>query len=781
MKQKNKKNLYKYALGSTVEDPIDKIISKQDNTKNISIKIKKPSRGSGWNDFVETSNPGKIIAMDKMLKKYGNPNIESNNKRERASYGIFNNTIYADINPFDSGAEEIIAELAHSKQIQNSGTLPYYIRSLYENYLNTQKGNYNKRGTIENEAHKIIEPQLAAEYRDLLYKTKSTSVMDKLKDKEIMSTKKNKYKLGSYVTPKYAFGDFVKSDTSAFGAPIGAGANILGQAIGGTEGSVLSSAGSMAAAGAALGPLGIAGGAILGGITGLIGANKQKKAEARARTKAWNQADEAYGDAFESNIDTINSNPYGNLSYADGGPVKGKKSVSTSVPNNLDWVHQDYTTTKGTKVTDKQYRAYKDQGLDFGNTKNLGLWIDSWAGQPTPAPKQFDPTGGNTRGYESTGLHNRQIGNKFAKGGDITDNTINIEKGELQIDPESGKILREYNGINPETGGLYKPHSKGKDPVDNMVLAEPGTFIVTKAKSKQYKDALDNNDKITQSTILQNIRNYKNKSEKKYATGSDVKPGYLFAPGAHTEGPAYFNPRIAGTVNPAQMNTKLAGIQTGTAPTSSNFGQGLSKAGDFLTNYGPSLLNIGQGLFGKVDQQSNVNPIVNPYKSKILSNMPQDIDFSPVRQEAIRQQNTAFNRIDNTTSSSPIARANKSNIFANTQSVLGRLAMENQINNNQVRSQRAGIYSNLGNQEMNELARVQGINLGIDENNRANRAAKQNLLNQGISQLQQTYQNQKTNQRKSDLDNYQVDLLKQIFPSINPYFDTTFNPNKKRV
>lgn len=728
---------------------------------------------------------------------------------------------------------------------------------------------------------------------------------------------------------KYAFGDFVKSDTSGFGAPIGAGANILGQAIGGTEGSVLSSAGSMAAAGAALGPLGIAGGAIIGGVAGLIGANKRKKAEQRAKTKAWNQADEAYTDAFESNIDTINDNPYGNITYADGGivdgklrkaknlqekrvsygkgktivdpfdevlsspqkgivkaitgkyqapseamnienkygsaitdavldplnallflkgtkvaqglkaaeletnyiniggkavdlvhprnlnrakgaiaktaaishgqdavslyssltkntyadggPVKGKKSTNNLVPNDLDWIHQDYTTTKGTKVTDKQYRAYKDQGLDFGNTKNLGLWIDSWAGQPTPAPKQFDPTGGNTRGYESTGLHNRQIGNKFAKGGDITDNTINIEKGELQIDPESGKILREYNGINPETGGLYKPHSKGKDPVDNMVLAEPGTFIVTKAKSKQYKDALDNNDKITQSTILQNIRNYKNKSEKKYATGSDVKPGYLFAPGAHTEGPAYFNPRIAGTVNPAQMNTKLAGIQTGTAPTSSNFGQGLSKAGDFLTNYGPSLLNIGQGLFGKVDQQSNVNPIVNPYKSKILSNMPQDIDFSPVRQEAIRQQNTAFNRIDNTTSSSPIARANKSNIFANTQSVLGRLAMENQINNNQVRSQRAGIYSNLGNQEMNELARVQGINLGIDENNRANRAAKQNLLNQGISQLQQTYQNQKTNQRKSDLDNYQVDLLKQIFPSINPYFDTTFNPNKKRV
>jgi hypothetical protein len=65
----------------------------------------------------------------------------------------------------------------------------------------------------------------------------------------------------------------------------------------------------------------------------------------------------------------------------------------------------------------------------------------------------------------------------FKMGGVVPSNFINIEKGELQIDPSNGKILRKYDKINPETGGLYTPHSKGKDPKHNFVSADPGTFL----------------------------------------------------------------------------------------------------------------------------------------------------------------------------------------------------------------------------------------------------------------------------------------------------------------
>lgn len=324
----------------------------------------------------------------------------------------------------------------------------------------------------------------------------------------------------------------------------------------------------------------------------------------------------------------------------------------------------------------------------------------------------------------------------FAKGGVVPASFINIEKGELQIDPTTGKILREYNKINPETGGLYQSHSKGKDTVNNFVSAEPGTFIITKDKASIYKRSIDGNDKIAQNTILQNIKNAKDKSDKttKMALGSFVDDPYLGVKSSSTGSKFNYN----GAINTAM-------------------------------NFAPALLNIGQGLFGKVDQQAPLNPINNPYKSNILNNMPQDISLNPLVNRINRNQAGYFRQIDNTTSSNPIARANKNNVYANTQNQLADVYMQQGQLNNQIRGQRSNIYAGLGSQEMQEQARVQQLNLGIEQSNQANRGAKSNLLSTGLGQLQQTFQNNKMIGQQKSNDALRNKLLYEMFPNLRFY------------
>lgn len=386
---------------------------------------------------------------------------------------------------------------------------------------------------------------------------------------------------------------------------------------------------------------------------------------------------------------------------------------------------------------------------------------------------------------------------QYADGGIIPDVTqINIERGELQIDPKTGKILREYTGINPETGGLYKPHSKGKDTTNNFVSAEPGTFVITSKKAKDYKDALDQNDKLRQNTILKNIINYKDSKEAKtdkFALGSyvdgDVPPllRKQISPydnlqsqlGFMTSGNMGVLPQLP-TNAPTSTGVKLQGYTGGIKPsntvTPSTSLQGntnknslINTIGQGIGTYGNALYNIGQGMFGKVDKVNQIGITQNPYKQDILNNMPQDINFEPVRQQLLRQQNTAFNQIDNTTNGSPIARANKLNVFANTQNQLGSLMMDNQVRNNQVRGQRASIYGNLANQEMNESNRVQQLNLGIDEQNRANKGIKTQRLDKGLSQLQQAYQNKQAINQQNKMAKMRTEIMRQMFPNLKYY------------
>lgn len=373
----------------------------------------------------------------------------------------------------------------------------------------------------------------------------------------------------------------------------------------------------------------------------------------------------------------------------------------------------------------------------------------------------------------------------YADGGEVEPQTqINIEKGELQVDPETGKIIREYTGINPETGGLYESHNKGKDTKNNFVTAEEGTFIITKEKAKDYKDALDNNDKLHQNTIMHNIRNKKRQSMKFAQGGKVIDPITTFAgvkPSVelNTGTRNLIAPTISTGVTASKPNTgpvKLAPLNLNVAQTvapqqSQGFNWG--NLANNAINYLPAVTNLLQGM-GSPNYLENQYSPVNPYRNQILSNLPQDIDYSPLMNRVYRDRNTAYGQIDETTNSSAVARANKQNIYANTQRGIQDIYFQGEEYNNRVRGQRAGIYDNLGQQELARFDADRRFNFGVDMTNRQMAEGRRQQVNYGLSQLQQMYQSLNTNKQLENRDNMRTRILEQIFPALLPYLNNIY-------
>lgn len=603
-----------------------------------------------------------------------------------------------------------------------------------------------------------------------------------------------------YNKKKYNLGSFVQSNTGG----LALAGNTAGQLLGdNSAGDFLSGAGSGLATGASIGSIvpgvgtaiGAGVGALIGGIGSVVGGGKRRKAEREAKRQAKIAANGEYIDGFNSMLDTNNENPYGNI-YQDGGIVTKEKR---DLWNN----YVDYLNTKGLKgskdldnkdtqlsrkVFDEYTKAnklnlkydefipeiqrsistYRNAAINKINsgeavyTKPIDTFmqglstVDGWAGSKTtswkfPSDNLLDKNTKKPIGKNS-------VYQKFADGGDIFPNTINIELGELQIDPATGKILREYDGINPETGGKYQPHSKGKDTKHNIVSAEEGSFIITKALSKDYKNAVDNNDKLHKESILMNIRNAKDKKDSKYKYGSYVK----YASGGDL-GTGFSD------WNKSNQLIDASGINM-----PSNKGFSMSQGLNTLTQLAPSLINIGKGLFGKTEVQAPIKASINPFQQNVLNNMPQDVNINPLLNDLRISNNATDQRLRNNTSSSSIYRANRLQQDTNYNRTLGNIRMQEQQANNQIRGQRAGIYNQLGSQAMNEQARVQQTNLGIDQINAQNRAAKSNLLATGLGQLQQTIMNNNTNSKRSAMEEMQMKLMMEMFPNMK-FYSNLFN------
>lgn len=373
--------------------------------------------------------------------------------------------------------------------------------------------------------------------------------------------------------------------------------------------------------------------------------------------------------------------------------------------------------------------------------------------------------------YESSlDLNNENPYGVYANGGDILNPNINIEKGELQINPNTGKILREYTGINPETGGLYEKHAKGnkKDTKNNMVTAEEGTFIITKKEAAKYKEAIDNNDKLYQNSIMSNIRNQRSRTTNKYATGGIVDPNLLYSmPMAGVTPNMNFN---------IPNNIAIPARQNLSANISGNNQFNLGSAGNIAStalNYLPSVYNMFQG-----SKRANTMPYTPvrmnvDARQRILSNLPQEMSANPALNNIRRARGRAYNSIVNNTSNPAIARANRLSLEGNFIGAENEALYNNQLMNNQIRSQRAGILSNLSAQDQTRDAQnVQLMNNTLLQN-RQMQLAKQQQFDYGLTQFQQMYQNNRTNRQRRNMEQRQLDILNQIFPALSYYPNLT--------
>ena len=614
-----------------------------------------------------------------------------------------------------------------------------------------------------------------------------------------------KYDLGSFVTKNQSglqqAGAFGASLISSFEDPNKANVG----------GSTAYGALSGASAGLAFGPWGAAVGGVVGGVAGLIGGKNKEAAINRQKQQQLVANQNTYNTQYNNQLDTNNQDPYGNIyQFEFGGIIPGpddpitltnKKRPGSYIPdaNTLMYMNQNYDPTL--LGSDGKFNVQKRNGNLMGST-----YLDNaqWGNDPNIVQDVTinkgpisDKAAGLDNHYDraSSNAHadipmikSSSGRNRYAQGGAIDQNAINIEKGELLIDPESGKILQDYSGINPLTGGLFEPHAKkGKDTKNNFTIATPGQFVITKKAAKSYKDAVDNNDSISKKTILMNIQNKKvaeNGGLEKYADGGPINPqsyipGYGTALDNLTMGdlhPDLVANQFSNSITRQAVTNQTIGLPNHYVADKSNFD--LNGIVNGVANYLPAASNILNGLFGKAQVQPYGQKAINPFTNKILSNLPQNINTAPIVSELYNNAAVEGRNINSNTNSSAIARANRQQLLANTSRQLANIRMQGQQANNQVASQRAEIYNQLGSQDMQEQSNLRSYNLGIDDMNNRSRAVKQNILNTGIEQLQQTYQNGRTNSQKAMYDQMMAKLLPQIYPYTKYYSQldpTNFN------
>lgn len=389
--------------------------------------------------------------------------------------------------------------------------------------------------------------------------------------------------------------------------------------------------------------------------------------------------------------------------------------------------------------------------------------------------------------YNSTiDTYNQDEYGVYAKGGTVEENVITVEKGELQVDPTKGKILREYTGINPETGGQYENHSKkGKDTKHNDVTAEPGTFIITKKMASKYKAAVENNDTFYKNAIMANIRNHKEKqkSNGKYALGSFVNdpiksnvidPVDVVRPNRNASlNMAGVNPTMS--INPnltPTIPTTLSPLPPTQAvnPTSTGGGINWGNIAQAAVDFAPAAYNIFQGSRSANTLPYNVARMNVGQRQQILNNLPREMSANPALNNLRRSRRNAYGAINNIVSNPAINRANK---LALESDFIGReneILYNNQLTNNQIRSQRAGILSGL---ESQDFARSQYNNQVLNNTmleNRRIQQAKQQQFDYGISQAQQMYQTRNANRQKGNMQERELEILRQVFPALGKYY-----------
>ena len=195
------------------------------------------------------------------------------------------------------------------------------------------------------------------------------------------------------------------------------------------------------------------------------------------------------------------------------------------------------------------------------------------------------------------------------------------------------------------------------------------------------------------------------------------------------------------------------------APRSGNFGNTVTGIAQAL----PAVYNIAQGLFGKADTL-DANDYTNPYEGaaiKAMQNRKYNID--PMLEA---------NRVAYSTANRNLASASRTRgelLSGYGASAYGKSMADMQAwatkNNeeNRYAGDMASMYANLGQQRASNQMYVN------DYNARA-RAAKQNLIGTGITQVGQLAQNYALNRNRSQADEMRTKALQHMYSNYN------FNP-----
>ena len=214
-----------------------------------------------------------------------------------------------------------------------------------------------------------------------------------------------------------------------------------------------------------------------------------------------------------------------------------------------------------------------------------------------------------------------------------------------------------------------------------------------------------------------------------------------------------------GTTKPVDTKTLAKMPATAPAPKSGNFGNTVTGIAQAL----PAVYNIAQGLFGKADTL-NANDYTNPYEGaaiKAMQNRKYNID--PIL-EANRVAYSTANR--NLASAARTRGELLSGYGANAygKSIADMQAWATKNNEeNRYAGDMASMYANLGQQRASSQMYVS------DYNARA-RAAKQNLIGTGITQVGQLAQNYALNRNRAQADKMRIGALQQM------YSNYTLNP-----
>lgn len=414
-------------------------------------------------------------------------------------------------------------------------------------------------------------------------------------------------------------------------------------------------------------------------------------------------------------------------------------------------------------------------------------------------PNQMDDiaNGVGQLGSAATSLINTQPTMVAEDGGIIPGGTIpegktliNVERNELEVDPNSLKIIKHFK--NKPNHPAYGIDEQGN------TLATVGNVIIPKNMSKRYeksdtfqKKAMINNLKYKQ-TMREGGKYEYGGMIKKYAEGSTITPSYKQNwimnnlggptnnyveankspyPVSNTPLSSWINPKPSNSLygtnnsnpsvdssgNPVSVNPMLR--QGYTPQGQQNIDpaeydkmlkqQNLSKYSSTASKvgmYAPAIYNLGRGLFDKPYSMDN-----NKYMTSDIQAPQMTGDAG--RRDMLTAYNTGKYNINQLRTSGTL-----SGLINNNNKYSQNLATynENLENKNKLLTFEAS-RSNQDNQRGNNQ-----LKMGIDQFNEQNKAAKRNFVSTALTQGSDIIQNERNN----DI------MYNQVMPNLYKYYTT---------